>query len=268
LSTGLPFSFRYGGKESATLLGQWGLERGEQKGDSLGRQQELIWTDAATGLRLRWQVKRCAGYPAVEWVLWFENNGKQDTPLLEDIQDLNLCLSHSRKGEPYIVHGARGGRYMRDDWWPFSKEVPATIAGMPDFVDGRELQLGGAYPSSRRELPFFNLETPDARGVIVGVGWTGDWLGRVEARQTELTTRVGLKETRFVLHPGEQLRTARILLLLWEGKRLHGQNMLRQLLHKVYIPPLRGKLQEPLVSVNTCYTYHRLMIHLGSGCAE
>jgi alpha-galactosidase len=256
LGTAVPFSFRYGGKESASLLGEWQLQKRERKSDSHADQCEFVWTDAATGLQLHWQVKRFTDYPAVEWVLWFENRGTKDTAVLEDIQDLNLRLNHSRKGEPYIVHGAHGGRYMRDDWWPFSREVPATIAGMPDFVDGREVQLGGTYPASRGDLPFFNLETPENRGLIVGVGWTGNWLSRVKVDGTELTARVGLKETHFVLHPGEQVRTARILLLFWEGKRLHGQNMLRQLLHKHYIPPLRGKLQEPLVSVNVCFTYH------------
>ena len=44
--------------------------------------------------------------------------------------------------------------------------------------------------------------------------------------------------------------------MFWEGKRLHANNMLRQLLHEHYIPTLRGKPQEPLVSVNTCFTYH------------
>jgi len=256
LNIARPFSFRYGGKDSVSLLEQWQLQKGEHKTDSHSEQQELIWTDAATGLQFRWQVKRFTDYPALEWVLWFENRGTKDTPILEDIQDLNLRLNHSRKGEPYIVHGAHGGRYMRDDWWPFSREIPATIGDIPDFVDGREARLGGDYPSSRRDLPFFNLETPENRGAIVGVGWTGGWLGQVKANGNELTTLVGLKEAHFVLHPGERVRTGRMLLLFWEGKRLHAQNMLRQLLHKHYIPELRGKLQEPLVSVNTCFTYH------------
>ena len=99
---------------------------------------------------------------------------------------------------------------------------------------------------SRHDLPFVNIETPDGRGVIVGIGWTGNWGGRLRVTGNELTARVGLKGTHFVLYPGEQVRTARILLLFWQGKRLHGQNMLRQLLHKHYIPSLKGKPQEAL----------------------
>jgi alpha-galactosidase len=113
-------------------------------------------------------------------------------------------------------------------------------------------------------LPFFNLETPENRGVLVGVGWSGNWLAQVGARGsyranvdgTELKARVGLKESHFILHPGEKVRAPKILLLFWEGKCLHGHNMLRQLLHKHYVPSLSGESQKPLVSVNVCFTHH------------
>ena len=154
------------------------------------------------------------------------------------------------------MHGANGAVYTRDDWMPFARDVPGVIEGYPDFIGGREIQLGGDYPSSRRNLPFFNLETPEGRGVVVGVGWTGSWLAKVRADGHVLTTTVGFRDAHFLLHPGEQVRTARILLLLWEGKRLHGHNMLRQLLHQHYVPPLGGKPQEPRVSANIAFAYH------------
>ena len=257
LSTALPYSFRYGGKEGNSLLMGWQFREGEGRDDSYGEQREFIWADADTGMQLRWRLKRFADFPAIEWTLWFENVGSTDTPVLEEIQDLSLHLNHFKKGEPYIVHGAHGGRYKRDDWWPFSVYLPSAIIGWaPDYEDGRQIDLGGSYPSSRRNLPFVNIETPENRGVIVGVGWTGNWRARLTVENQELAARVGLKETHFVLHPGEHVRTARILLVLWEGKRLHGQNMLRRILHKHYIPALKGKERQPMVSVNAAMTYN------------
>ena len=48
-----------------------------------------------------------------------------------------------------------------------------------------------------------------------------------------------------------------MLLVFWNGQRLHGNNMLRRLLYEHYLPRLPGgKPHEPLVSVNTCFTYH------------
>lgn len=215
-----------------------------------------MWADADTGLQLGWRVKRFADFPAMEWTLWFENVGKTETRVLEEIQDLSLRLNHSREGEAYVVHGAYGGRYKRDDWWPFSQYLPAVIGSNYDYEGGNQIDLGGAYPSSRRNLPFINIETPENRGVVVGIGWTGNWRAHLTVENEELIARIGLKETHFVLHPGERIRTARILLLLWEGKRLHGQNMLRSILHQHYIPRLKGKAREPMVSVNACFTYN------------
>ena len=249
LKVALPFSFRYGGTESDAILSQWQLQRGERSAGLHGELQEFAWTDSATGLRFTWQVKQFSDYPAVEWVLTFENTGASDTPIIEDIQALDLCLNHSRKGQPYTLHGATGGRSLPDDMIPFSWQVPSA-----ERVS--EIQLGGDHPSSNRHLPFFNLETPENRGVLVGVGWSGNWLAGVKVDGAELRARAGLRTSHFVLHPGEKVRTPRILLLFWEGKQLHGHNMLRQLLHKHYVPSLKGKPQEPLASVNVCFTHH------------
>ena len=95
-----------------------------------------------------------------------------------------------------------------------------------------------------------------ADGVLVAVGWTGQWHAEFEREGEGLHARAGLADTRFRLRPGEKVRGPRILALLWEGKRLHGHNMLRSLLTRRYLPPLQGKPQRPLVSVNVCFTHH------------
>jgi hypothetical protein len=128
---------------------------GKSSDDSYSEQREFVWTDAATGLRVRWRVKRFTDFTALESTLWFENVRKTDTPVLEEIHDLDLRLNHSKKDQPYIVHGAHGGRYKRDDWWPFSRYLPSTIIEedwVPASEDGRVMDLGGAYPSKHSVL--------------------------------------------------------------------------------------------------------------------
>src|SRR3954468_15921553 len=83
LSTNLPFSFQYDGTDSGALLPKWKLE--ESGG---GGARQLSWTDPATGLHAVLSIRKSAGYPAVEWVLTFENRGTKDTPVLENIQPL------------------------------------------------------------------------------------------------------------------------------------------------------------------------------------
>ena len=249
LGTALPFSFRYGGQPASEVLSQWQLQEGEPRPDANCNTQSFVWIDAATGLQLTWQVKRFLDYPAVEWVVTFENRGTGEPPIIEDVQALDFRLRHSQEGRPYTVHGAIGGRSLPDDMMPFSWRLPGAARRT-------EITLGGDHPSSNRHLPFFNLETPEHRGVMVGVGWSGNWLARMRLEGSELSARAGLNESNFVLRPGERIRTPRVLLLFWEGKRLHGHNMLRQLLHRHYVPPLEGDLQKPLVTVNVCFTHH------------
>ncbi len=244
VSGALPFHFRYNGEDSHSLLAKWRFEG--VAGDSAG--QQLAWTDPATNLRVVWHLRRFADFPAVEWLLTFENKGAADTPILEDIQALDLHLNHAAPGE-YMVHGANGGRSMIDDMTPFAIQLPAHDRNR------RRTQLGGDFPSSNRHLPFFNVESPEHRGVLVGIGWSGNWLARLEVSGQELAARAGLKATHFTLHPGEQVRSPRMLVLFWEGRRLHGNNMWRQLLYTHYVPKLEGKPQHPLVSVNVCFTY-------------
>jgi alpha-galactosidase len=239
VGSALPFRFTYHGEDSRTLLPKWRLERAGQR---------LTWRDPVTNLELIWQIKTFTDFPAVEWLLTFENKGSQDTPVIENIQALDLRITHSSPGE-YMVHGAQGGRSMIDDMTPFAIQLPAHDRYR------RRTQLGGDFPSSNRHLPFFNLESPDHRGVLVGVGWSGNWLARLEATGPELEARAGLKATHLVLHPGEQIRSPRILVMFWEGRRLHGNNMLRRLLYTHYVPKLHDQPQKPLVSVNVCFTY-------------
>ncbi len=119
--------------------------------------------------------------------------------------------------------------------------------------------------SSKNHLPVFHLATPEKRGVLVGVGWSGQWLARMAVHDSELHAEVGMKETRLKLHPAEKIRAIRILLVFWEGERLHGHNMLRRTLYNHYLPRLDGQPQKPLVSVNTCFTYHGKGGYLYSG---
>lgn len=239
-----PFAFRLRGKNSDEFLETWRIENvTDSNGTTSGRR----FQEPESGLRLFWQVRRFEDFPAVEWMLTFENVGETNTPLLEEIHALRLSLTHSRPGASYTIQGANGGRSLADDMIPFAWTLGDSR---------REVFLGGDHPSSNRHLPFFNLVTPEKKGVFIGVGWSGSWQARVSVEGNLLKATVGLKDARYFLKPGERLRTARILLLWWEGETLHAHNVWRRLLHVHYVPRLRGKLMEPLVSVNVCFTHH------------
>lgn len=253
LGDGLPFRFTYGGKSSDEVLSGWRRSASEAT-DASGERREISWTEPQSGLRVVWAIGRFTDYPAVEWVLTFENTGAKDTPIIEDVQALRLRMGRPAKDGGYTVHGAYGGRSLPNDLMPFSKQVTGEVR-LGTTGENPEPWFYACH-SSHTHLPFFNLESPDRRGVMVGVGWSGQWLARVRSQGTELLAEVGLKETHFALHPGEKVRSPRMLVVLWEGERLHGNNMLRQVLYRHYVPHLDGKPQTPLVTTNVCFTYH------------
>ena len=103
----LPFSFRYGGVESGALVGQWSAEWADTHPEvGIGR-RTLTLTDPTTGLRCRCEVTTFAEYPAVEWVVYLKNAGQADTPILADIQPLDVILPLA-EGEACTVHHALG----------------------------------------------------------------------------------------------------------------------------------------------------------------
>src|SRR5262249_995542 len=159
-----PFSFVYGGRPGDEILDGWRVERKTQTLDAERTQITTNWTDPATGLRLYWEVTRFSDYPALEWVLYFENTGSVDTPIIEDIQALDMTFDSPLSDQaPYRLHRTNGSHANATDF------EPKTVV-----IDNRHDQTlkGGSGKSSAADLPFFKVETAGA-SLLVAVGWSG-----------------------------------------------------------------------------------------------
>jgi hypothetical protein len=71
LGSGVPFSFRYGGRPSAELLPAWERKDHTQKLDEERTKRTVTWTDQQTGLELRCVVVEYGAFPTVEWTLYY-----------------------------------------------------------------------------------------------------------------------------------------------------------------------------------------------------
>ena len=110
-------------------------------------------------------------------------------------------------------------------------------------IDGR---------SSNGYLPFFNLQLGQ-QGVIVGLGWSGQWAMNAVAEGPRVRLHGGQSNLDLRLGPGERIRSPRVLLVHWQGERLHGQNLWRRVLRDHYSPLLDGKRPLPFVQCNTWF---------------
>ena len=152
-----------------------------------------------------------------------------------------MDLSLTRGSSEFVVHHAKGTCCNIADFQPIDDVLAANA---------KLLIQSSPWPSTTA-LPFFNVEC-GGHGIIAGIGWTEGWAANF-ARDGEksLSVKVGPSLGHFVLHPGEEVRSLRMLVLFWNGDRIHGHNLWRQLLLKHYSPTPGGKpLQAPLCHAN------------------
>ncbi len=223
----LPFSFIYEGRGFHKLRREanWQMDCEEADQDAQRRLRRITYRDQATGLVVRCDATIYKDFPAVEWVLTFHNAGSADTPVVEYIQALNATFRAHGAGVLYYADGSSG---MQTDFRPRQAALPAGAVLHLKPTGGR---------SSDGVLPFFNLALPGHGGVVLGIGWTGQWAARFEGRGDAVSVQAGMERTHLKLHPGEQIRTPAILALFWTGAdRMAGQNMLRRFLLRHCMP--------------------------------
>jgi alpha-galactosidase len=230
----LPFSFTYGGRPAAELLPTWKLERASAKPQVGRAQRTLTLTDPATGLRVRCDLTEYDDFPAVEWVLHFENHGTQDTPILASILPLDAEFKTAAQ-ENVVVHHSLGEKNTGQSFAPVENVLaPASKELVFAPIGGR---------SSDGQMPFFNLAWAKG-GVAMAIGWSGQWeAGFQRLGNGALAARAGQQLVHCKLHPGETIRTPRMLLVFWAGgEPLRGNNLLRQVLMAHYLPRRNGEL--------------------------
>jgi alpha-galactosidase len=104
-------------------------------------------------------------------------------------------------------------------------------------------------------FPYYNLQMPN-RGVIIAVGWPGQWAASFD-RDTERGLRIvaGQERTNLYLKPGEEIRTPLIAMLFWKGQdSRRAQNIWRHWMWAHNVPDKDGK---PLkYMLQACSSHH------------
>lgn len=218
-----------------------------------------------SGLVITVSYRRFAECGAVEVGLELANEGTAPTGIISDLLPVDLILPVVE--DPVTLHHARGSLCQMDDFQPLTSDLPVgeTLALEP---------RGGR--SSNGVAPFMDLRTA-GHGLVVAVGWSGQWRATFTREADQVRLTVGMAQTHFRLRPGESVRTPRVLLISWAGDQpATGQNLLRQLILRHYSPlDPDGAPCLPPLSHNTMMTYYTAgttneaqMLRMLERCAE
>lgn len=245
----LPFSFRYGGVSSRDCIGGWEQTKSIQEVDARRTKVSIKFLDPATGLEVRAEAVIYRDYPATEWLLWFRNGSDKPTPLLTDVNPLDLTLPTSEAAEPVLsLHYSRGTN-VDGEHLPGADDLQPMQASLRPGDRRRFVPYGGR--PSDKVMPFFNLAAGgDRSGLFLGIGWTGEWAAtflRNDAGAASLSA--GIRQMRTSLQPGEEIRTPSILLMAWRANdSAEGHNQFRRLLLEHFTPRIAGKPVVPPIS--------------------
>ena len=94
--------------------------------------------------------------------------------------------------------------------------------------------------SSERNAPFFNLHQC-GEGVMLAVGWTGQFNTEFCRNEEDIRVRCQIADTEYYLLAHESLRTASVLIIFYNGDSDAGQNTLRRVIKQHFSPSDRLK---------------------------
>ncbi len=240
----LPFSFVYGGQASGNIVGTWSRSLVDETLSPTTRRRTLTLTDQATKLEIKAVAHIYTDSAGVDWTLYFTNKGTDDTPVIEQVRSVDVSDS-CNAGAQVRVHRLKGSLSGADDWLPFDD----TIAS------GGRLDFGTSNGLSSETCPFFNVDW-GAGGVVTAIGWTGQWTASVVYSSSgSVGVAAGMQYMHLRLHPGESIRSPRILQVRWTGSdELASYNLFRHTMFKHIMPRIDGELvTPPIVHLGTAF---------------
>jgi len=217
-----PFSFVYGGKSSDNFIRNWQYSAEKTKSTDPNTEESVYtYSDKLRGLVVKCFVTCFKDFQAVEWVLKFSNTSGKNSPLIEKAAVIDHSFISDEKGT-FILYHAKGSNAQRTDFQPIDEkmEVGKNIYMTP----------AGGRSSDNTAFPFFNMEMPGQKGIMVAVGWTGKWYADVRQLDGKtVSMKSGMEKMQVKLYPKEEIRTPKICLLFWKGDdRMIGHNQFRQ----------------------------------------
>lgn len=235
-----PFSFKFNTLNFPDHLTEFTVLESPPLPVKGGIKQVARYHSMTTGLTVSFEKFRYDQVPIVEWTLYFTNESDCETPVIENIQALDIAMSVS--GRQPVLHHFTGSPTLSSDFEPH--ETPVV------FGDAIYIASAAGRPSDIN-MPYFNIEDGQA-GLFFTIGWPGQWatsFERVHHLENEsILITAGQKKTHFKILPGECLRSPRIVLMAYQNGFINSQNVWRRWMREYNQPDFIWQRMKPQIS--------------------
>lgn len=172
------------------------------------------------------------GYPVVESVLTVENGSDKTTKRIKDLKTVDLTFEFEKDT---ITGWACDRDYLKIIRYSGVETMESEFRPCNDYIKSNDVYSYAPIKgrSCDETMSYFDIVRKDA-GIILAIGWTGQWQADFN-RETDglVRTRIGLQTCDFVLLKGETYRYASVSLYFYDNGFINGHNGFRKYMKSI-----------------------------------
>ncbi len=210
-----PFTFKVDGKEFNPA--EWEKSVEKQSGNSKkyqgGATENIVFTNKETGLKVTLEATSFNKNATCQWIVYIENTGKEKSGVISDFYAYNSTIT-TGTADLYYSMG--------------SDTAASDFSLIKKSLKSEKVFSGNEGKPTEKYLPYFNI-CGENMGVVVGVGWTGQWFASFSPAQSETNISIKQETLEGYLIPGECVRSPLVSLSFYNNTNpLKGFNLFRK----------------------------------------
>ena len=109
----------------------WKVDRNRRSSTTIAPAHTVVYSDPAGGLAVRCEAVEYDDYPTVEWTLHFKNTGAADTPIIENIQSLDIRWQRAHRDANTCCTTTRAAPADNTDYTPLESVLGGNLDQAP-----------------------------------------------------------------------------------------------------------------------------------------
>lgn len=192
------------------------------------------------GLQIECRIERFPKYNVTKWTNYWYNSSNENSGIISEVWDCDTVAE-------FDADPAKTRKNKHSVWTTDTLKLYITDGANITDYDNMEYptrfwpneSLKAANHSGRSGMgtsPFFDLNRKN-KGVLLAVGWTGQWNARFERGDKDVRMLSGIEGLEFYMKPGEKFRTSSVTVLEYENGRDNAHNSWRRYI-KEFVSPV------------------------------